>query len=97
MSILPDVLCPVCEKPAMSMIRRLILDPFISPRCRSCGARVGIPVTPALLVCVPVGILLGICIALISEGSMLSAWALALAIGTPVGMFTGRLVKLVPK
>jgi len=40
--------CPHCEKPGISVMRKMALGPAIPATCKSCGAKVGVPYSSML-------------------------------------------------
>lgn len=46
-------LCPHCDKPGISSLRRACLGPAIPAKCRNCGRLVGVPWGRSTLVIVP--------------------------------------------
>src|SRR4051794_15319179 len=41
--------CPHCDQPAISALRKMALGPAWPTACRSCGRKVGVPYSSALL------------------------------------------------
>lgn len=45
--------CPHCEKPGISVLRKLFLGPALPATCKACGKKVGVPYTASLMANTP--------------------------------------------
>ncbi len=88
----PSLTCPVCGQPGMSMLRRIFLGPAISPRCRSCGVQIGVPLGRSALVTSAVLALFIFLLVLFSGNIFLTLIVIAI----PAAL-SQRFVPLVPK
>jgi hypothetical protein len=46
--VMTKLTCPWCEKPAISVLRKMWLGPALSTKCRNCGRPIGVPYTSML-------------------------------------------------
>ncbi len=47
-------LCPHCNKPGITLIRKLFLGPALPATCKSCHKKVGVPYLSTFLACTPI-------------------------------------------
>ena len=46
-------MCPHCNRPGISTLRRAFLGPALPAKCRNCGRRVGVPFARSFVVIMP--------------------------------------------
>ena len=49
-------ICPHCNQPGITALRRAFLGPAIPATCKSCGRKVGVPFGKSYLVALPFGL-----------------------------------------